>query len=520
MLSLTQSIHRAAQVNGRGYATKMDERKFTWTEFVAIVAGFAGGLKSLGVEPQDRVGILALNSDRYFQALFAVPWAGGVLVPLNTRLAAPEIAFQLNDSGCAVLLIDSAMVAFLPAILERVESRPKIIFLDEDNAYGDAVLLEELIAGATDIADVGRGNDDLAAIYYTGGTTGRAKGVMLSHRNLASNVLQSILALGFRREEIILQAAPLFHVAGALMCHIVPVLGGTSVFVPGFEPVAVLSAIERFKANRLFLAPTMINMLLTQTEFEQYDLASLKCLIYGASPMPEALIRRAIEMLPGVKFLQAYGQTEASPLVTVLPDEYHLLDSPSSSKLRAAGQAIPGVELNIVDDHGQQVRCGTVGEITVRGANVMQGYWQRPEMTAATIRNGWLHTGDGGYLDDDGFLFVVDRLKDMIVSGGENVFSAEVENVISYHPAVAECAVIAVPDEKWGERVHAVVRLRENMQISEEELMAHCRQAIAGFKCPRSVEFQQEPLPLSGAGKVLKNILREPYWKEQRSQVS
>ena len=264
----------------------------------------------------------------------------------------------------------------------------------------------------------------------------------------------------------------------------------------------------------------MVNMVVNHPEVENFDLTALDSVTYGASPMPEAVIERAMEVMPHVRFFQAYGQTETSPALTVLGSQYHVLDGPNAGKLKSCGQAIPGVEIAIFDENDNEVPRGTVGQICAQGDNVMLGYWNMPDVTAETLRGGWIHTGDGGYMDEEGFVYIVDRVKDMIISGGENVYSVEVENVIYQHPSVAECAVIGVPDEQWGERVHAIVRLKDGMALGAEELLEHCKGLIAGFKCPRSVDFTDTPLPVSGAGKILKRELRAPYWEGQTRSVS
>jgi long-chain acyl-CoA synthetase len=253
-------------------------------------------------------------------------------------------------------------------------------------------------------------------------------------------------------------------------------------------------------------------MLVNHPSIGDYDLTSLRAALYGASPMPEAVIKKAIRELPKAKFYQAYGQTEAAPLVTVLTWERHVFEGPLAGKMKSAGQAAPGIDLIIMNESGRELAPGEVGEVCLRGPNVMKGYRNMEEQTAATIVNGWLHTGDGGYIDEDGFLFIVDRVKDMIISGGENVYSAEVENAIYQHADVNQCAVIGIPHEKWGEQVHAIVVPHAGKTITEDELIGHCKALIAGFKCPRSVSFQAQPLPLSGAGKILKTELRKPYW--------
>jgi acyl-CoA synthetase (AMP-forming)/AMP-acid ligase II len=270
----------------------------------------------------------------------------------------------------------------------------------------------------------------------------------------------------------------------------------------------------------VLLVPTMIQMLVDHPAMKAGpDIGSLKRVVYGASSISEAVLDRAMAALPGVEFFQAYGMTELSPVATINPAWYHTAEGRRAGKLRSGGRASFGTEVRIVDDVGVEVARGTVGEVAVRGPNVMLGYWNQVEQTAAALRNGWMHTGDGAYMDDDGFIFVVDRMKDMIKSGGENVFSAEVENALAQHPAVAACAVIGVPSETWGEAVHAVVVVKPGATVSQAELIAHCRTCIAGYKCPRSVEMR-EALPLSGAGKVLKTVLRKPFWEGRATQIN
>ena len=520
MLSLPSIIDRAMQINGDAAATIMDDRVVTWNTLAGDIAKLAGGLHGLGLKRRDRVAILSPNSDQYYLAMFAISWAGGVFVPVNTRLAAAELVHWLTDSGSSIVFVDDTMVPLLSAVLEELPSLPRIIYLGTGEPPTNAITLESLLADTESIADATRSAEDLAALFYTGGTTGVSKGVMLTHRNMYLNVLQTMVELESRPGDVVLQVAPLFHVAGGFMSVATAVLAGTNVFVPAFTPTATLTAIERHRVTRMFLAPTMLNMVLNDPAFGDYDLSSLRCIIYGASPMPEVLVRQAMKALPSVRFVQAYGQTETSPVLTTLSPGRHVLEGPLSGKLRSAGQPLPGVQLRVVDSEDETVPNGTVGEICARGENIMSGYWQQPELTAETLRGGWLHTGDGGYLDDDGFLFVVDRVKDMIVSGGENVYSAEVENALAKHPEIAEIAVIGVPDEKWGERVHAIARLKEGSDLDESGLIAHCRELIAGYKCPRSVEFRDKELPISPAGKVLKAELRKPYWQGRKRDVS
>jgi long-chain acyl-CoA synthetase len=282
----------------------------------------------------------------------------------------------------------------------------------------------------------------------------------------------------------------------------------------------VLRTIEAEKVTHAQFVPTMINMLVNHPRFTESDISTLSFILYGASPMPEGVLRKALEVMPRVRFMHAYGMTEAAPIVTLLDPRYTTLDGPYAGRLKSCGQAAPACEVKIVDAQRREVPPGTAGEVAIRGANIMKGYWNKPAETAAVLEDGWYYSGDGAYMDEEGFLFIVDRLKDMIISGGENVYSAEVENAISLMPGVGEVAVIGVPDERWGERVHAIIVAKKGETLTGDDVMAHCREQIAGYKCPRSVEFRESPLPLSGAGKVLKRELREPYWKGYTKAVN
>ncbi len=513
MFSLTLLLRRAAQINGRGLATSDGERRATWREFRDHVGRFAGGLAELGVRPGDRVAILALNSDRYYAFYFSVAWAGGVFVPVNTRLAPPEIVFWLNDSGARVLFVDSNFAGIVPSIRNELETVESIVYLDDD-ATPEGMTDFSTVANGPDAEDQGRADDDLAGLFYTGGTTGRSKGVMLSHKNLVINAMQAAPIFELMNDERALHAAPMFHAADWVICMAMVSVAGENYFVPGFEPVAVMEAIQQHAITRLVMVPTMVNMVVNHPDVASYDLSSLRHVLYGASPMPQAVIQRAMEVLPKTRFVQAYGQTETSPILTMLRPEHH------ATKLESAGQALPGVEIKIVDEDDNEVPLGEIGEVCARGPNVMLGYRNMEEQTATTLRNGWIHTGDGGYMDDEGFIFIVDRMKDMIVSGGENVYSAEVENAVHQHPAVAQCAVIGIPHAKWGEQVHAIVLLKEGESASEQDITDHCHRLIANYKCPRSIEFTTKALPLSGAGKILKTELRKPHWEGRKKRVN
>ena len=515
MFSLTALIRRAAQINPNAVAIAHQDREVRWRDFPERVARLAGGLRELGVASGDRVAILALNSDHYYEFYFAVAWAGGVFVPVNTRLAAPEVVHWLTDSGAKVLCVDATFLPMVESVRDQLPELETLVYLDDEPPAG--MTRWDGLGEAAAVDDAGRSGDDLAGLFYTGGTTGRSKGVMLSQQNLTVNALQAAPILQLQPGDRILHTAPMFHIADWCTCVGAAIVAGTNTFLPAFEPEQVMQAIQDQRIQKMLMVPTMINMVVHHPRLPEFDLSSLETVLYGASPMPEAVIRQALKVLPQARFCQAYGQTEAAPILTMLGPDHHTLDpaSPFQGKIKSAGQAVPGVELSIQDEKGRPVASGEVGEVCARGPNVMLGYRNLPEQTATTLRDGWLRTGDGGRLDEDGFLFIVDRVKDMIVSGGENVYSAEVENVLFQHPAVAQCAVIGVPDDKWGERVHAIVVLNEGASATEADLIDHCRSQIAGYKCPRSMQFRSEPLPLSGAGKILKTELRKPYWEGQ-----
>ncbi|GLQ07490.1 long-chain-fatty-acid--CoA ligase [Sneathiella chinensis] len=518
-MQIAQVLERAVQIKRDQTATVFKGRRRTYAEFKDRVQRFAGGLRSLGIGDGERVAILALNSDRYLEFYYAVPWAGGVFVPVNTRLAAPEIAYWLNDSGSEILLVDDAFAAMVPELRKAVPGLETVIHCDDGPAPEGMMSYEGLIRDHEPVADAGRGGDDVAGLYYTGGTTGVSKGVMLSHRNLVVNALNGMPAFQFSEKSRWLHAAPMFHIADGSAVLGVTMGLGCHVFIPAFTPAATLSIIQGEGITCTILVPTMINLLVNDPTLPDHDLGSLENVLYGASPMPEAVIEKALSVLPGCGFTHAFGQTECAPLVSFTGPEFHVLEGPHAGRYKSAGRAAYGVEMRILDEQGSEVPNGTVGEVCVRGDNVMLGYWNKPEQTAEAKRDGWMHTGDGGYLDDEGFLYIVDRVKDMIISGGENVYSAEVENALYQHPLVAECAVIGIPHEKWGEQVHAVIRLQDGKTATQNELIDHAHSLIAGFKCPRSIAFVTEPLPLSGAGKILKTELRKPYWDGYGAKV-
>jgi acyl-CoA synthetase (AMP-forming)/AMP-acid ligase II len=517
-MHLTQPLHKALQERPQATALVCGERRHTFAQFVDRVARLASVLQQQGLQPGDRVGLLALNSDRYVEYLYATWWAGGVINPVNIRWSAREIAYSLDDCDTRILLADANFAAVAQQQRELSRSLRTLVHFGDGPAPEGVLDAEALMSQAQPVSDARRDGSDLAAVMYTGGTTGLPKGVMLSHGNLYVCQLSANMAARRPDEAVGLNMAPMFHVGGAGLTLQLMLRLCTQVILPAFDEIKVLEAIQNERASETFMVPTMIKRLIEHPRFFEFDTSSLQLVLYGAAPIDDTLLLQAIEKLPRAGFCQLYGMTELSPVVTVLPAWCHHPDQPASLR-RSAGRPVPIAEVRIVDREGQPVPNGTVGEIAARGPMVMAGYWNKPEQTAEVLRDGWMHTGDGGVMDESGYVYVVDRLKDMIVTGGENVYSAEVENAITQLPQVSMCAVIGVPDERWGERVHAVVVLRPGQALDEAALLAHCKTQIASYKCPRSVEFKTE-IPLSPAGKMLKYKLREPFWEGRGRNVA
>lgn len=510
---LVQAIRRNASFRSSDIATIDGDEQRSWGEFADRVARAADGFRQMSVAVGDRVGILALNSARYLEAQFAAWWLGAVVVPMNIRWSIEENLFCVTDAGLETLVHD---LAFSDAVDEMCRQKPHIrrVLLATDAAQGVPSLDQLIDYGEVFPAHEGA-PDDLAGIYYTGGTTGSPKGVMLSHQSLWAAATAIVLANRMDATSKVLHATPMFHLADGGMSHGGMIVGATHVFVPRFEASRVLAAIDRHQVTDLLLVPTMIGMLQQADDYSPAKLGSVRCLSFGASPMPQPVLERLQADLPHVRLLHVYGQTEMGPTISYLEPNYQVAGGPKS---QSVGKPFACVEVKIVDANGREAAANEPGEILARGPCSMIGYWNKPEETLRAKVDGWIRTGDVAYKDDDGFLFICDRVKDMIITGGENVFSAEVENAVATHPAVAEVAVIGVPDADFGERVHAVVVLRPGTTLDAEELREFCRSRIANYKCPRSIEVRAS-LPVSGAGKILKRDLREPHWAGRKLAV-
>ena len=518
-MNVTYGLRRTLQLNPDGLATAFNGRQRNWGEVGDRVARLAAGLLAGGARPGDRIAMLATNSDRYLEYYLATAWAGLVAVPLNIRWSARELDDAMRDCQPVLLMFDRSYVEVAGALTQAVPEL-RLVYADDDDAPAGTDHFEAMVERSPQLLDAMRAGSDLAGIFYTGGTTGRSKGVMLSHANLMSNAMQ-MLATGLWTANMrYMHAAPMFHLANGAGMYSAMLSGGCNIIVPGFAPEAVMHAVQTQRATDSLLVPTMIQMLVDHPALARHDMSSLRRVLYAASPMSSAVLDRAIAALPLTEFVHAYGMTELSPCATALPWAGHTGESRAAGRHRSAGRPVIGCEVRIAGPDGQTLPSGEVGEILVRGDTVMLGYWERPDETAQAIVDGWMHTGDGGYLDELGYLFVVDRMKDMIISGGENVYSVEVENAIVKHPAVLQCAVIGIPDDRWGELVHAVVVRKAEADLTVDQLITFCRTLLGGFKLPRSIEIRDTALPLSGAGKVLKRDLRAPFWDGRSRKVN
>jgi acyl-CoA synthetase (AMP-forming)/AMP-acid ligase II len=468
----------------------------------------ANGLAAFGIGAKSRVAILDKNSDLFFQILFGAAKINAVLVPINARLAPPEILFALNDAQAEVIFVGQPFVQVIEAICHQLTSIRKVIVLATDfAAWRDG-------QDATDPA-VAVDIDDVVLQLYTSGTTGYPKGVQLTHRNFTSQARDECRA--WSPDEVMLLTLPLFHIAGCGM-GIHGLLSGLKIIIAReFVASEILQMIERDRVTVAFLVPAMLLALVAERRVEQHDLSSLKQILYGASPIPLELLKRALSVFKYSGFFQVYGLTETTGIITILRSQDHF--SARTEIMKSCGRAVAGVEVRVIDDKGMPVGANRVGEIICRSSQNMKGYWRRPQDTAVTIRDQWLFTGDAGYLDDEGYLYIQDRIKDMIVSGGENVYPAEIESALFGHPDIADVAVIGVPDEKWGEAVKALLVLKEGRVADDAGILQYARERLAGYKVPKTVEFVDE-LPRNPSGKILKRALREQYWKGYERRVN
>jgi len=510
-MTINYCIRRAKRNFGKSIAIHHEDRQITYAELYDIAEKSARKLVGLGAAKGDRIAVLMQNSPDYLDLYYSTALAGTIIVPLNTRWHINEINYTLSDSGSKLLFVDEKFAPLIPQIRAGDPRLEQIVFMGEVDCPAGAVDWRTVQKSGPLPTDE-PSEDDIVALFYTSGTTGGPKGAMLTHRNLYTNTLHSMIQpMGFRSDWKFLHSAPMFHLADAGAVHAVTLSGATHCFIPSFDPEATLRAIERYRINVLVLVPTMINMVVNHPNFGKYDLSSLKRVTYGASPIPLPVLRQAMDQLK-CEFVQGYGMTEVSAILTLLSPEDHNFENSDRkfAPVKSAGKAAVCCEVRVVDHNDKDVPAGEVGEIIARGPNVMKGYWNRPEISAEVLRGGWMHTGDLGAMDEEGFLYILDRKKDMIKTGSENVYSPEVESVICAHPAILEAAIIGVPHKTWGETIRAVVVTRPEAKLTESELIGWCREQMTHFKCPTSAVFI-DTLPKGGTGKVQKNVLRDRY---------
>jgi acyl-CoA synthetase (AMP-forming)/AMP-acid ligase II len=517
--NLADMVRVRAKTRGNAIAYEFEGRQTSFAEFDVLTIRVANALIAEGVRPRERIAYLGKNSDLYFELLLGAMKANVVMAPVNWRLAGPEIAFIVEDCSASVLFVGPEFIGLVEKLRPQLPSVRRFI-ATEAGAPGWLNYAAWRDAQSGESANVPIGREDIAIQLYTSGTTGKPKGAMLSHANFLN-----LVEAGkdekpdwnrWTEDDVSLVAMPIFHIGGSGWGVLGLYHGAKGVIAREFDPTKVLDFFEQSGITKLFMVPAAMQFVVRQPRARQVDFSRLKYMLYGASPIPAALLKECIEVF-GCGFVQMYGMTETTGTIVALPPEDHI---EGLDRMRSAGKALPGVELVILDANGNRLPPGEVGEIATRSGSNMVGYWNLPEATAKTLDgDGWLRTGDAGYMDKDGYLYIHDRIKDMIISGGENIYPAEVESAICDHPDVAEVAVVGVPDEKWGEAVKAIVVMKPGKKAAASDIINFTRERIAGFKTPKSVDFI-EALPRNASGKILRRHLRDPYWQGKDRKVN
>lgn len=510
-------IRKHAYVTPDKMATRFEGQDTSWSQFSSRMHKIAKSLLELGVNPGDRVAYLGMNSHWIVEMYLAPSIIGAISVPVNYRLSEAEMTVLIEDCTPQVLIVDRHFQDVANALMKQCSSLQTLIFADwnppDSKLLGEALIYEDLIASQDEVSPeefeaIASKSDDTLIIFYTSGTTGEPKGVMLSHSNMLSNSLGTGPIYNYQPDDVLLLSGPLFHLGTGSRVFTSSLYGTSNVIQPKFEVEETMQLIEECKVTTMTMVPTMLQMILDHPRFSDFDFSSLRCLTYGAAPMPVALIQRCMEKIPKVTFCQGYGMTEAAPNVSILSPQDHVEVNGEMPKLGSVGQPIGYTDLRIEDETGASLPQGETGQIVIRGPQIMNGYWNRPDLTADAIRDGFYQTGDAGYIDEDGYLYVVGRTKEMVISGGENVYPIETENCLSKHPAVASSAVFGVPHKKWGEMVYAAVAFKPGQSATEDELIAHCRELIAHYKAPKALMIWEGQLPLNAANKIDKKIIR------------
>jgi long-chain acyl-CoA synthetase len=516
MYTLGDVPRRGSAVFRNSVAMVFEGNRFTYGEMDYRVNRLSNALIGLGCKKGDRLTIFAENSHKYIEVYFAAAKVGMSVTPLNFRLADAELTHIINDSEATLFLAGDGLEERSQRIRKDLKAVKHWISLDKK--LEGFLFYEDLIKGASSTDPmVEVDENEMAILMYTGGTTGLPKGVMLSHRNILTAAYGIIILNSFRFTDTTCFLLPLFHIAlWPVLCHLM--VGGKAVIGRRPDLGEIVRLIQDEKCTHISLVPTVLNWLLDYPELNQFDLSSLRIITYSGSPMPIDVLKKCFKKFGNV-LSQGYGLTEAAPLVTTSFVEDHVLEGPKTKLLASVGRGGPTVAVRVVDENDVPVKPGEIGEIVVKGKNVMMGYWKNPELTAKTLRGGWLHTGDMGTFDEDGYIYLKDRKADMIVTGGENVYPKETEDALYGHPAVHECAVVSAPDDKWGERVQAAVVLKPGQKVTEEELINYCKTKIAGYKCPKKIEFWGE-LPKTPIGKILRKDVKKQYWKGRDKSIS
>jgi len=526
-LLITDFLGRAIRQYGKKVGVVDEEKRFTYAQFGERVNRLSHALIHMGVRKGDRVAALEINTHRLLEMYYAVPQIGAVLLPINIRLSPQEISYVLNDSGARVLFVNEEMAGMVEK--DQIRGVKEYVFMRDTGPRGsggsEGADYEALLEGSSPIQnwDLGLNENDPVEMFYTSGTTSRPKGMLLTHRMCWMAAVKDLFFGGVNDQTIYLQGVPLFHANGWRKAHTITAVCGRHVMLRRFRPEAVCELIQRERVNYFEIVPTMADILVHFADLGRYDLSSLKRIVLGGASLTTATHNALMEKFPGCLVYCGYGLSETASCGTTAAPKDFLNDLPEEEirkKLRKTGFEDCVTRVRVVNNRGEDVRPDgkETGEIILRGNAIIDEYWRLPEETKKSIVGGWLYTGDIATIDEDGYVEIVDRKKDIIISGGENIGSIEIENVICSHPAVLEVAVVAAPHEKWGETPAALVVLKEGQRLTEEELAAYCKQRLAGFKVPRIIEFW-DALPKGGTGKILKSQLKEKFWQGRRKSV-
>jgi fatty-acyl-CoA synthase len=523
---LTETLTKALKLFPQKQAIVCGGRRWTYQEFCTRINQLSHCLKGFGIKKGDKVAILHPNCHAFLEAYYAIPQIGAISVPLNYRLSPREIAFILKDSESRILIADSMFKNQVDPIRGEIRGIERILWTGGPQELNNPIDLnyEKVLEQAefSALPDPPINGEDIAQIYYTSGTTGRPKGVMLSHKNVATHALGTIAEIHLKDCDVWIHVAPLFHLADAWATWAVTWVGGTHVLVREFDAKVVLESIQREKVTLTNLIPTMLNLMVNHPDVGKFDYSSLRVLLSGGAPIAPEVVRKIVETFK-CDYIQTYGMTETSPYLTLSILKEHLKKLSNEDQLRfksKTGREFIGVDLRVVNEQGKEIKKDEkeVGEIIVKGDIVTKGYWKLPEETKKLIKEGWLYTGDMAVIDEEGYVTIVDRKKDMILTGGENVYSTEVENVLYMHPAILECAVVGVPDQKWGEAVKGIVVLKPGQKATGQEIIQFCKERMTHYKAPKSIDFI-EALPRTGSGKIHKKGLRDKYWEGYEKKV-